>query len=84
MIKINFNIKKRNRIKDFSTSCHDHAENMLFWIIQRMPQKLIPNFLMNWLDGYTTKRIAQLKQQIIKDRWKEIELEKALDDIHSR
>ena len=49
-----------------------------------MPERFIPNFLMGWLDRYTSKRIAQLKQQIIKDQWKEVTLEKALDDIHSR
>ena len=38
---------------------------------------------MGWLDRYTSKRIAQLKQQIIKDQWKEVTLEKAIDDIHS-
>ena len=81
---INIEIKKPNRLKEFSSRCHDHAENILFWIIQRMPERFIPNFLMDWLDRYTTKRIAQLKQQIIKDNWKEVGLEKALDDIRSR
>ena len=81
---INIEIKKHNRLKEFSTRCHDHAENILFWIIQRMPERFIPNFLIDWLDRYTSKRIAQLKQQIIKDNWKEVGLEKALDDIRSR
>lgn len=81
---INIEIKKPNRLKKFSICCHDHAENILFRIIQRMPERFIPNFLMDWLDRYTSKRIAQLKQQIIKDNWKEVTLEKALDDIRSR
>ena len=81
---INIEIKKHNRLKKFSIRCHDHAENILFWIIQRMPERFIPNFLIGWLDRYTSKRIAQLKQQIIKDNWKEVGLEKALDDIRSR
>lgn len=81
---INIEIKKHNRLKEFSIRCHDHAENILFWIIQRMPERFIPNFLIDWLDRYTSKRIAQLKQQIIKDNWKEVGLEKALDDIRSR
>lgn len=81
---INIEIKKHNRFKKFSIRYHDHTENILFWIIQRMPERFIPNFLMDWLDRYTSKRIAQLKQQIIKDNWKEVGLEKALDDIRSR
>lgn len=36
---------------------------------------------MKWLNNYTTKRIAELKQQITKDRWKEIVLEKAVNEI---
>lgn len=83
VITINIEIKKRNRLKEFSNFCHDHAENLMFEVIQKVPEKFIPKFLMCWLDKYTAKRIFQLKQQIIKDQWKEIELEKAVNDIHS-
>ena len=38
---------------------------------------------MNWLDRYTTKRISQLQQQIIKQRWRQDALEKAVSDIRS-
>ena len=54
---------------------------MLFSIIQMLPEKLIPSPLMNWLDQYTTKRISQLQQQIIKQRWQQDTLEKAVDEI---
>ena len=38
---------------------------------------------MNWLDRYTTKRISQLQQQIIKQRWQQDTLEKAVSEIRS-
>lgn len=39
---------------------------------------------MDWLERYMTKRIAELKQEIIKDRWKSMELDKAVDNIANR
>ena len=36
---------------------------------------------MNWMEHYTDKRIAELRKQIIRDRWHTIELEKAVDKI---
>lgn len=78
---IDIEIKERNKIKDFFHKLHSRLENIMFEIIQRIPEKLLPNFLMKWLNNYTTKRIAKLKQQITKDRWKEIGLEKAVNEI---
>ena len=31
---------------------------------------------MNWMEHYTNKRISELKQQIIRNRWHTVELEK--------
>ena len=84
MITINIEIKKHNRIKEFFLCCCDKIENSMFWILEKIPEKFIPNFLMNWLDKYTAKKINKLKQEIVKDRWKEAGLEKALDNIQSR
>ena len=56
-------------------------EDMIFFIISKLPESLIPHFLMEWLDRYTTKRIAELKHQIIKDNWRTVALEKIVDDI---
>ena len=83
MIAIDIELKDRNRIKEFIQNFHSKAEDILFSIIQKLPEKLIPSSLMNWLDRYTTKRISQLQQQIIKQRWKQDTLEKAVEDIRS-
>lgn len=56
-------------------------EDMLFFIISKLPEKFIPHPLMVFLDKYTTKRIAELKHQLIKDNWRTVALEKVVDDI---
>lgn len=78
---IDIEIKERSKVKDFFHKLHNKLEDIMFEIIQRIPEKLLPNFLMKLLNNYTTKRIAELKQQITKDRWKEIGLEKAVNEI---
>jgi len=55
----------------------------MFSIIQKLPERFIPHWLMNWLDRYTTKRISRLQQQIIKQRWQQDTLEKAVSEIRS-
>ncbi len=84
MIDINIEIKKRNRLKEFFHKLHSKSEDILFSIIQKLPDKLIPSALMNWMEHYTDKRIAELNQQIIRDRWHTIELEKAVNEIQTR
>ena len=59
-------------------------EDVMFFIISKLPEKLIPNFLMKWLDRYTNKRIAELKHQIIKDNWRTVALERIVDDISTK
>lgn len=49
-----------------------------------MSEKYIPTVLLGFIDSYTNKRITELKQQIIRDRWHTIELEKAVDKIHDK
>jgi len=55
----------------------------MFSIIQKLPERFIPHWLMNWLDRYTTKRISRLQQQIIKQRWQQDTLEKTISNIRS-
>ena len=78
---IDIEIKKRSFIKDFFHKLHSKLEDLLFKIIMKLPDRFIPSSLMDWLDRYTTKRINQLKQQNIKQTWRNIYLQKAVDDI---
>ncbi len=81
---MNIEIKNPNHLKDFLHGLHNKFEDMMFSIILKMPERLIPRLLMEWLDRYTTKRINQLNQEIIKDKWKSVYLQKAVDEISNR
>lgn len=83
LIIIDIEIKDRNKSKEFFQNLNGKLEDLLFSIIQKLPEKLIPSSLMNWLDRYTTKRIAQLQQEIIRQRWQQDTLEKAVSKIRS-
>ena len=84
VIYINIEIQKPNRFKDLLHKIHSKVEDMLFSILQHTPDKFIPTFLMRWFEKYTNKRLAQLKSDVIRKRWKTIELEKAIDKIHNK
>lgn len=61
---------------------HSKSEDLLLFIVQKTPEKMIPGFLVEWMENYTTKRLAALKQEIIRKRWQTMELEKSVDNIH--
>ena len=84
MRHINIEIQKPNRFKDLLHKILNRLEDLMFSIIQKLPEKMIPHFLMDWMEQYTNKRLSELKQQIIRNRWHTIELEKVVDNIHNR
>ena len=81
---INIELEDRNRMKEFFHKLHSNFEDIVFSLIQKLPERFIPKWLMEWLTHYTDKRIQELKQQIIKDRWRQDALERTLSDIHSQ
>lgn len=81
---IDIEIKKRSRLKEFFHQTHSKSEDVLFSIVQKLPEEFFPRWLMEWLERYTNKRISELNHQIIRDRWHTIELDKAVDNIHKR
>ena len=83
MIQINIELKDRNPLKEFFHKLHSRLEDILFSIIQKLPEKFIPRWLMNWLERYLDKRINTLKQQSIKMTWQNMYLQEAVDDIHN-
>jgi hypothetical protein len=56
----------------------------MFSVVQRFPERLIPSPIMDWLDHYTTKRIDQLRQQSIKQTWRNMSLENAVNEISAK
>ena len=81
LITIDIELKDRNQIKEFFQNFHSKAEDLLFTIISKLPEKLIPSPLMNWLERYLDKRISELKQQSIKMTWQNMYLQEAVDNI---
>lgn len=81
VIIIDIEIKDCNHIKEFFHKLHSRLEDIAFSIIQRIPEKYLPHWLMNWLEKYLDKRISELKQESIKMTWRNMYLQKAVDDI---
>lgn len=84
MITIDIEIKDRNHVKDFFHKLFSRLENISFSIIQRIPEKFIPHWLMNRLEKYLDKRIRELKQESIKMTWHNMYLQNSLTEIHNR
>lgn len=83
MIIIEIELKDHNPIKEFFHKLHNRLEDIAFSIIQRLPEKFIPHWLMNWLEKYLDKRINELKQQSIQMTWRNMYLQNAVNKIHS-
>jgi len=81
LIQIKIEIKKRNRFKELFYNVCNKTEDFLFIMIQKLPMRFTPKFLMEWLQQYINKRIANLNRQIVHDRWQSMELEKAVNTI---
>lgn len=84
LITIDIELKDRNRLKEFCKNLHNKIEDIFFAIISKLPEKLIPASLMVWLDRYLDKRISELKQQSIKQTWKNMYLQSAVDEIRTK
>ena len=84
VIIIDIEIKNRSIVKEFLHKLNSKLEDLFFKIIMKLPDRFIPSALMNWLDRYTRKRINQLKQQNIKQTWRNLYLQSAVDDISNR
>lgn len=84
MIFINIEIKKQNKFKDFFHKRYSRLEDLLFSLIQKLPERFIPEFLMNWFDRYTTKRSNQLKQEQVRNTWRNTYLQKAAKEIRDK
>ncbi len=84
MIIIDIELKDRNHIKEFFHKLHSRLENIAFSIIQRIPEKFIPCWLINRFEKYLDKRISELKQESIKMTWRNMYLQNSLTEIHTR
>ena len=81
---IDIELKDYSKTKEFFRKLHGSFEDLAFSIILKLPERFIPQWLMNWFTHYADKRIQELQQQIIKNRWTQDALERALADIRSQ
>jgi predicted RNA polymerase sigma factor len=77
-------LRPHSKIKDFLDHLHSRLEDLMFSAVQHLPEQMIPDSLMNWLDRYTSKRIDQLRQQTIKQTWRNMYLENAVQEISGK
>lgn len=84
MIIIDIEIKIRNYLKEIFHKLHSRLEDIAYSIIQQIQDKFIPYWLMNWISRYLDKRINKLKQQSIKMTWRNMYLQNAVDEIHTK
>lgn len=81
MFIIDIEIKDLNKIERIFHKLYIKLEDLFFNLIMKLPEKLIPKSLMKWMDKYLTRRVQQLKQETIKQTWRKMQLEKAVDEI---
>lgn len=81
---MNIEIKKTNRFKELLHKIHNKLEDLLFNIILKIPDNMLPSFLMTYIESYTNKRLNQLKQDTTKLKWKEVTLQKAVEEISNQ
>lgn len=62
----------------------NRIEDIIFSILLRIPKSLIPSFILMCLEHYLYQRANTLQCEIIRNRWKNIELDTALKKIKTR
>lgn len=81
---MNIEIKPRSRAKELFDMIKDKSEDLMFSIITKVPERMIPSQIMQWLTTYLDKRTQELQQEIIRQQWQKVYLEKAVSEIHDR
>lgn len=81
---MNIEIKNQNIFHRIANKLHNKSEDFLFALIQRLPERFIPASLLNWMEKYTDKRIAELQRELVKDNWTNVELQKAVEQIRQQ
>ena len=62
----------------------NRIEDIIFSILLRIPKSLIPSFILIRLEHYLYQRAHTLQCEIIRNRWKNIELDTALEKLQIR
>lgn len=85
MRKINhITVKEPENKRKFFKKLKGKAEDILFSIIELLPEKLIPGFVMDWVSRYIDKRMNEIKQEQIKANWNKTYVEKAVKELKQK
>lgn len=75
-------IKDRDPAREFLHKLNSKLEDIAFSVIQRIPERFLPQTLMEWMSLYLDKRLNELKRQTVKQNWRNAYLQKAVEEIH--
>ena len=81
---MNIELRNQNIFHRITKKLRDKSEDFLFALVQRLPERFIPASLLNWMEKYTDKRIAELQRELVKDNWTNVELQKAVEQIRQQ
>lgn len=81
---MNIEIKPQSKVQEIFRKFHNKSEDILFSIVQKVPEPLISDFVMNWVESYIDKRTRKLKEEIIRQKWQQAYLEKVAEEIHGK
>lgn len=74
-------IEQPSKLKETARKIKSKSEDILFTIVEKIPDGFIPPFIMSWLSRYLDNQISKLNQQVVQERWKTVELEQLYRDI---
>lgn len=81
---MNIELKKPNRVKEFWQKVKNRAEDIMFALALKLPEKMLTGAVSDWLGKYMEKRAAELQGQIIRQKWQNMALEQAVEQIHQK
>lgn len=80
----NVEITKQNRFKQFCSRFRRIIEEKLFNLFIKMPDKLLPPFVVKWIGNYINKRNSELRIQATQIKYNNAYLLKAAEDLQNQ
>jgi len=81
---MNIEIKPRSKTQELFHKFKSKSEDIFLNLLIGVSKFSKADFIQNWIDRYTSKRLAELKQEIISQRWQQVTLKKVVDNIHDQ
>lgn len=77
-------VEEPNKKREFCKRFKSRTEDVLFSIIELLPEKFIPAFVMEWISKYIDKRTAELQREQTQANWKKVYTEKAVEELKQK